>query len=100
MPPHPHQGKILVARFRRPRVQEFAQGIVSKYSWLTKEKTPIGRHDASHFDTKTQDKLALELNKILLLRQNNASGGARFRGCRRTTLIECWNCYSGYCVKR
>ena len=36
------------------------------------------RHDASHFDTKTQDKLVPELSKILLLRQNNPSGGARF----------------------
>ena len=46
------------------------------------------RHDASHFDTKTQDKLVPELSKILLLRQNNPSGGARFCGCRRTTSIE------------
>jgi hypothetical protein len=36
------------------------------------------RHDASHFDTKTQDKLVPELSKILLLRQNNPPGGARF----------------------
>jgi hypothetical protein len=42
VPLHPHYGEILVAPFRRPRVEESARGIVSNYSWLTKEKAPIG----------------------------------------------------------
>jgi hypothetical protein len=32
MPLRPHYGEILVARFRRPRIQEQARGIVSSYS--------------------------------------------------------------------
>jgi hypothetical protein len=31
MPLHPHHGEILVTAFRRPRVKEQAQGIVSEY---------------------------------------------------------------------
>jgi len=58
------------------------------------------RHDASHFDMTTQNKLVPELSKVLLLRQNNPSGGARFRGCRRATLIERLGLLSRFCVKR
>jgi len=58
------------------------------------------RHDASHFDMTTQNELVPELSKVLLLRQNNPSGGARFRGCRRATLIERLGLLSRFCVKR